>query len=534
MSEAPDTSRQAPIAVVGIGALYPGSENPQQFWRDIVLARDRMTDVPESHWLIEDYYDPDPATPDKTYCKRGAFLSPIAFDPLEFGIPPNLLPATDTAQLLALIVAKNVLDDVARGGTLKIDRERVSVMLGFSGATEAVAPLMSRLQRPIWAKALRESGVAEAEIEGICERIARNYVPWQEASFPGLLGNVVAGRVANRLDLHGSNCTLDAACASSLAAVHAAINELLLGESDLVITGGVDANKDAFVYMCFSKTPAISPSGDCRPFSDEADGTMMGEGLGMIALKRLEDAERDGNRIYAVIRGVGSSSDGRSKSIYAPRSDGQARALRRAYARAGYGPETVELVEAHGTGTKAGDAAEFEGLRAVFGEASPSGKPWCALGSVKSQIGHTAAAAGAAGLLKVVMALHHKVLPPTIKVERPDPELKLEHSPFYLNTAARPWIRANDHPRRASVSAFGFGGTNYHVTVEEYAPACASNLRTARSELFVFGADSSAALAERCNALALDGGDFSARARASQQRVRCRREDPACDRGRIR
>ncbi len=521
MSEAPDTSRQAPIAVVGIGSLYPGSENPQQFWRDIVLARDRMTDVPESHWLIEDYYDPDPAKPDKTYCKRGAFLSPVAFDPLEFGIPPNLLPATDTVQLLSLVVAKNVLDDVARGGALKLDRERTSVMLGFSGATEAVAPLISRLQRPIWAKALRESGIAEAEIEAICERIARNYVPWQEASFPGLLGNVVAGRVANRLDLHGANLTLDAACASSLAAVHAGINALLLKESDLVVTGGVDANNDSFVYMCFSKTPAVSLSGDCRPFSDKADGTMMGEGMGMMALKRLEDAERDGNRIYAVIRGIGSSSDGRSKSIYAPRSDGQARALRRAYARAGYGPETVELIEAHGTGTKAGDAAEVEGLKAVFGATSESGRPWCALGSVKSQIGHTAAAAGAAGLLKVVMALHQKVLPPTIKVERPDPELELDESPFYLNTVARPWIRAGEHPRRASVSAFGFGGTNYHATVEEYvserASAHASNLRTARNELFVFGADSSAALAERCNALALDGGDFSARARASQQ-----------------
>ena len=520
-SSARSDSLQAPIAVVGVGSLYPGSENPQEFWRDIVLARDRMTDVPESHWLIEDYYDPDPTKPDKTYAKRGAFLSPTAFDPLEFGIPPSLLPATDTVQLLSLIVAKNVLDDVARGGALKLDRERTSVMLGFSGATEAVAPLVSRLQRPVWAKALRESGVAASEIEAICDRIARNYVPWQEASFPGMLGNVAAGRIANRLDLHGSNLTLDAACASALAAVHAAINSLLLGESDLVVTGGVDANKDAFVYLCFSKTPAISLTGDCRPFSDQADGTMMGEGLGMMALKRLEDAERDGNRIYAVLRGIGSSSDGRSKSIYAPRSDGQARALRRAYARAGFGPETVELVEAHGTGTKAGDAAEVEGLKAVFGATSASGKPWCALGSVKSQIGHTAAAAGAAGLLKVVMALHQKVLPPTIKVERPDPELKLDVSPFYLNTAARPWIRAGDHPRRAAVSAFGFGGTNYHATVEEYVSADArahgSSLRTSRNELFVFGADSGVALAERCNALALEGGDFAARARSSQR-----------------
>ena len=217
-------------------------------------------------------------------------------------------------------------------------------------------------------------------------------------------------------------------------------------QSDLVITGGVDTLNDIFMFMCFSKTPALSPTGDCRPFSDEADGTMLGEGLGMVALKRLDDAERDGDRIYAVIRGVGSSSDGRAKSVYAPRAEGQAQALRRAYAAAGYGPETVELVEAHGTGTKAGDVAEFEALRTVFDEPGAADRQWCALGSVKSQIGHTKAAAGAAGLFKAVMALHHKVLPPTIKVERPNPKLELEESPFYLNTEARPWVRGARPP----------------------------------------------------------------------------------------
>ncbi len=221
------------------------------------------------------------------------------------------------------------------------------------------------------------------------------------------------------------------------------------------------------MFMCFSKTPALSPSGDCRPFSDQADGTMLGEGVAMFALQRLEDAERDGNEIYAVIRGIGASSDGRAKSVYAPRPEGQALALRRAYEAAGYEPETVELVEAHGTGTKAGDAAEFGGLRMAFG-AGDARKQWCALGSVKSQIGHTKAAAGGAGLFKAVMALHHKVLPPTIKVDRPNPNLKIEESPFFLNTELRPWIRGNDHPRRAAVSSFGFGGSNFHVTLEEY------------------------------------------------------------------
>ncbi|MBW1885608.1 MAG: polyketide synthase, partial [Deltaproteobacteria bacterium] len=197
-------------------------------------------------------------------------------------------------------------------------------------------------------------------------------------------GNVVAGRIANRLDLGGTNCVSDAACASSFSALSMAANELYLGDSDMVITGGVDTMNDIFMFMCFSKTPALSPTGDCRPFSDQADGTMLGEGLGMVALKRLEDAERAGDRIYAVINGVGSSSDGRAKSVYAPLPEGQAQALRRAYEHAGFGPDQVELVEAHGTGTKAGDAAEFKGLATAFGESGREGTQWCTLGSVRS------------------------------------------------------------------------------------------------------------------------------------------------------
>ena len=267
---------------------------------------------------------------------------------------------------------------------------------------------------------------------------------------------MVAGRIANRLDLGGTNCVTDAACASTFSALSMAVNELYLGDSDMVITGGVDTLNDIFMFMCFSKTPALSLSGDVRPFSDSADGTMLGEGLGMVALKRLSDAERDGDRVYAVIRGVGTSSDGRSKSVYAPVSAGQASALTRAYSNAGFEPDSIELIEAHGTGTKAGDKAEFGGLQLAFGEAERN--QWCALGTVKSQIGHTKAAAGAAGLFKAVMALHHKVLPPTIKVGKAKPALELETSPFYVNTEARPWIRGSDHPRRAGVSAFGFGG----------------------------------------------------------------------------
>jgi acyl transferase domain-containing protein/NAD(P)-dependent dehydrogenase (short-subunit alcohol dehydrogenase family) len=423
--------------------------------------------------------------------------------------------------LLALVVTKRLLTDSGLDRLSKEARERVSVILGVASATELVNTMSGSLQRPVWIKALREQGLPEDQVQAICDRMAANYVPWTESTFPGLLGNVIAGRIANRFDFGGTNCVVDAACAGSLAAVHAAMGELAAGTSDLVITGGIDALNDIFMYMCFSKTPAMSPTGDCRPFAADADGTLLGEGIGMFALRRLADAERDGNPIYAVLRGMGSSSDGKAKSIYAPRPEGQARALRRAYDAAGYGPETVELVEAHGTGTVAGDAAEFEALRTVFAGAERGDAQWCALGSVKSQIGHTKAAAGSASLFKAVMALHHKVLPPTIKVKTAHPHLKLEQSPFYLNTATRPWIRGQNHKRRAGISAFGFGGSNFHLTVEEYTgpgqrPA---RIRTAAHELFLFSGETPAAVTAAAARAAADPAleaAFAAQARASQ------------------
>ena len=494
-----------PVAIVGVGALFPGSSDATGFWRDVVAGRDLMRDVPPSHWSLDDYYDADPEAADHTYGRRGAFLDPVDFDPMEFGIPPAILPATDTAQLLALVVARQVLDDASRGRFAGENRDRISVILGVASATELVAHMSGRLQIPIWERLLRDGGVEPSRIEALLERARGAYVPWQESTFPGLLGNVVAGRIANRFDLGGTNCVVDAACASSLAAVQMGLCELHLGHSDLVITGGVDALNDVFMYMCFSQSTALSTSGDCRPFSDQADGTMLGEGLGMVALKRLADAERDGDPVYAVIRGLGTSSDGRARSIYAPRAEGQVQALRRCYERAGYGPSTVELVEAHGTATAAGDAAEVEALRTVFDADGRTDRQWCALGSVKSQIGHTKAAAGIAGLLKAALALRHGVLPPTLKVERANPALDLPASPFYLNTAPRPWIRGGDHPRRASVSSFGFGGTNFHVALEEYggpAPR-APRLRALSSELFPLAAADPEALAGECERVAL-------------------------------
>lgn len=455
------------IAITGMGCLFPKSSTLKEYRRLLFRGEDGITDVPDTHWSPEDYFDKDPKKPDHVCCKRGGFLSTVLFDPAEFGIPPSSLEATDTSQLLGLVVAKMALDDAGCREGRTFNRDRTSVILGVTGTQELVIPLGARLGHPKWRKALSDSKIDPEKIEEIVKRISDSYVFWQENSFPGLLGNVVAGRISNRFDLGGTNCVVDAACASSMSAVHLAVMELLSGRSDMVITGGVDTLNDIFMHTCFSKTFVLSPTGDIRPFSKDADGTVLGEGIGMLVLKRLKDAEKDGDRIYAVIKAVGSSSDGKSQSIYAPRLEGQGKALRVAYKDAGIDPATVELIEAHGTGTKVGDVVEFQALNRLFSESAPNGNR-CAIGSVKSMIGHTKAAAGAAGLIKAALSLYNKVLPPTLKVSEPDPNLKIDKSPFYLNTELRPWLSKKEHPRRSGVSAFGFGGSNFHVVLEEH------------------------------------------------------------------
>jgi acyl transferase domain-containing protein/acyl carrier protein len=506
-----------PLAIVGIGCLFPGADNLGAYWARIKNRVDAITDVPPSHWRAEDYYHPDPKAPDRIYTARGGFLHATPFNPAAFGIAPNSLEATDTAQLLGLVVAGQALADAGYGEERSFDRSRVSVILGVTGTLELVIPLGARLGHPIWRRALQEAGVAENVAEDVVKRIADSYVGWQENSFPGLLGNVVAGRVANRFDLGGTNCVVDAACASSLSAIHLAALELTAGRADMVLTGGVDTFNDIFMYMCFSKTPALSPTGEAKPFDASADGTILGEGLGMVVLKRLEDARRDGDRIYAILRGLGSSSDGRGNAIYAPRAAGQVEALRKAYHVAGVAPDTIELVEAHGTGTRVGDATEVTALTEVYRESERNGS-WCALGSVKSQIGHTKAAAGVAGLIKAVAALYHKVLPPTIKVKEPVEPLRSGDSPFYINTQPRPWMPSPAHPRRAAVSAFGFGGSNFHAVLEEASPHKDSIDWDGDTQILVFSGPSPADIEKQLSEwpTSLEWTDF--RARAAQMR----------------
>ncbi|MBQ7503321.1 SDR family NAD(P)-dependent oxidoreductase [bacterium] len=465
-----DQPENMPIAIIGMGCLFPKAGDRQSFWRILRTGADCIGPVPETHWSVNDLYDGDHSSPDRCYAKMGGFLEPYPFDPTEFNIPPNVLEATDTSQLLGLVGAKAALEDAGYGQEGKeLPKDRTSVILGVTGALEMVIPLGARLGHPRWRKALAQAGIDKETSEKIIADIADSYVSWQENSFPGLLGNVVAGRIANRLDLHGTNCAVDAACASSLAAVHLAVSELQAGQADVCLTGGTDTFNDIFMFTCFSKTPALSDSGRISPFSESCDGTLLGEGIGVLVLKRLADAERDNDRIYAVIKGMGTSSDGNSGAIYAPSAPGQAMALRRAYEESAVDPKTVEVVEAHGTGTKVGDAVEFKALKEVYLEAGAAPQS-CALGTVKSQIGHTKASAGAASLCKAAFSLFHKVILPTLNVSRPNPKLEIEDSPFYLNTSVRPWISNPHHPRRIGVSSFGFGGANYHAVLEEHKP----------------------------------------------------------------
>ncbi|ADV62582.1 Beta-ketoacyl synthase [Isosphaera pallida ATCC 43644] len=312
----PDRPRFEPVAIVGIGCAFPGGPDRDGFWNAILRGDDAIRPIPPSHWRPEDYLDADPKAPDRVYAAQGGFLDPIEFPILEFGVAPQNLEATDTTQLLGLVAAQAALADAGLAGphARPFDRAACSVILGVTGTLELVVPLGARLAHPLWRDALRQHGVPEDQAQQIIQSIADRMVPWQENSFPGLLGNVAAGRIANRLDLHGSNCVVDAACASSLAAIHLACLELQTRRADLVLSGGLDTFNDIFMYMCFSKTPALSPSGQARPFDAGADGTTLGEGLGVVVLKRLADAEAQGDRIYAVIRGLGSASDGKGSS----------------------------------------------------------------------------------------------------------------------------------------------------------------------------------------------------------------------------
>ncbi|MFC6015938.1 SDR family oxidoreductase [Plantactinospora solaniradicis] len=465
------------VAIVGMSCVFPGSPDLASFWQTILSGRDAITEVPAQRWPVDTYYasEVEPGQAGRiSVSKWGGFIAPVPFDAIGYGIPPAALASIDPTQLLALEAAHRALVDAGyRYDGPGIDHSRTGVVFGAEAGSDMGHAQTLRTMLPAYL------GGVPAELEAQLPTVT-------EDSFPGVLANVIAGRVANRLDLGGPNFTVDAACASSLAALDAACKELAAGTSDLMVCGGADLHNGINDYLMFTSAHALSPTGRCRPFDSTGDGIALGEGVACVVLKRLADADRDGDRIYAVIKGVGSASDGRALGLTAPRAAGQRRALDRAYARSGISPRQVGLVEGHGTGTVVGDRTELETLTRLFVESGvrPGG---CALGSVKSQIGHTKCAAGLAGVIKAALALHTKVRPPTINLTRPNPAWDAQRSPFAFYTQARPWSSPAGE-RVAGVSAFGFGGTNYHVVLaaHPHAPEPRHARQEWPAELFCF------------------------------------------------
>lgn len=470
--EPSSTEKALDIAIIGMECVFPGAKNLAEYWRNIILGKDCVTEVPDERWNKEIYYQPDSNGSDVSHSKWGGFIPKIDFDPLEFGIPPQSLAAIEPTQLLTLLVAKRAMED-AGYGEKQINRENISVIIGAEGGNDLANSYSFR-------------GYYKQVFGELHEEVEKAFPHTTEDSFPGILANVIAGRITNRLDLGGRNFTVDAACASSLAAIDLACQELILGKSDMVLSGGVDLHNGINDYLMFSSTHALSRKGRCATFDSAADGIALGEGVAILVLKRYEDAVRDGDRIYSVIKGVGGSSDGKALGLTAPRKIGQVRALERAYDQAGISAAAVGLVEAHGTGTIVGDKTELTALTNLFSR-SGALPAQTHLGSVKTQIGHTKCAAGLAGLIKAAMAVFHGVKPPTLHLQQPNAYFNADTSPFAFHAATGLW---SEKKRYAGISAFGFGGTNFHMVIENHLQKEeAAILQSWPSELFVFRGD---------------------------------------------
>ena len=471
-----DTANRA-IAIVGAGAILPDAANVPAFWENVKKSRYSIAEVAPDRWDPAFYYDPDPGAPDKTYSKIGGWVREWGWDPMKWHlpIPPRVTDAMDLAQKWAIAATREALEDYGYPKR-SLDSDRVAVILGNAMAGERHYQTALRLNFPEYAHELAESESFAALPEAVRaditrelhDRIGKRLPEVTEDSMPGELANCISGRIANIYNFHGPNYVCDAACASAMAAMTAAVEGLIENDFDAVITGGIDRNMGAQTFVKFCKIGALSATGT-RPYADRADGFVMGEGCAIFLMKRLADAERDEDKIYAVLRGIGASSDGKGKGITAPNPVGQKFCLERAWQNAGLSPSTATLIEGHGTSTRVGDVVEAQCMANLLSSEHLRTHS-VALGSVKSNIGHLKGAAGAAGVLKTALALRDKVLPPSVNCEHPSPDIDFAHSPLYVNTELKPWTVPPQTPRRAGVSAFGFGGTNFHIVLEEHIP----------------------------------------------------------------
>jgi len=492
-------SAPEPAAIVGMACVFPGAPDKETFWRNIVGKVDSVTDAPED-WCADLFLDPESEANDRIYTSRGGFLHDLArFDPLRHGVAPNTVDGGEPDQFLALEQAANALDDAAFD-TRPVPGDRVAVILGrgtyINRGFTTVVQHGIMVDRTLAILRQLHPETSDADIAELKAALKASLPPFDADTAPALVPNLVTGRITNRLNFRGTNYIVDAACASSLIAVERGLTDLQAGRCDMAIVGGIHASTPAPIYQIFCQLGALSRAGTIRPFDAEADGTLLAEGVGILCLKRLSDAEAASDRIYALVRGVGVASDGRGLGVLAPNSDGERLALSRAYEIAGIAPERVGLIEAHGTATAAGDATEIKALGEIFGKGSQAG-PCRALGSVKSNIGHCLPASGSAGLIKTALALHHRVLPPTL-VENPNPNLGLREAGLYLANEAQPWMHGGPEPRCAGVNAFGFGGINAHAILEEYVPSPqpVPNVRRT-SEVILLDAPSAEILATR-------------------------------------
>jgi acyl transferase domain-containing protein/NAD(P)-dependent dehydrogenase (short-subunit alcohol dehydrogenase family)/acyl carrier protein len=471
-----NTSYRA-IAIVGLGAVLPDAPNVASFWKNVKDGRYSISEVTPSRWDPALYYDPDHSAPDKTYSKIGGWVREHVWDPIKWHlpIPPRVVDAMDESQKWAIACTREALEDYGYPKR-PLDSDRTAVILGNAMAGEKHYFTVMRVLFPEYARELAETASYAALPEAVRRDITRElhdrmgklFPEITEDSMPGELANCITGRIANVFNFHGPNYVCDAACASAMAAISSAAEGLVAHDFDVAVTGGIDRNMGVSTFVKFCKIGALSATGT-RPYAEGADGFVMGEGTAIFLLKRLADAERDGDNIYAVLRGMGGSSDGKGKGITAPNPIGQKLAIERAWQNAGLSPETATLIEGHGTSTRVGDVVEVQSMIDVLSSFHlPSHS--VALGSVKSNFGHLKGAAGAAGLLKTVLALRDKVLPPSVHCEHSNPDIDFAHSPLYVNTELQPWTMLADGVRRAGLSAFGFGGTNFHAVLEEYIP----------------------------------------------------------------